>query len=161
MDLLLHWSVGFILGSAILLPFIFGRWIYDYDSQSWTQVCWGPVVNSITARKLKIKISEVASKEIYPITSSRFIIYHSIIANVCGILALVPDIGFLWGNSSFDRGIISNIFFFHATIDKLPADFAESISIYIFIATIIFWLIIVALAVNAQIDKDCRENFVY
>jgi hypothetical protein len=119
------------------------------------------VLDKVTARRLNIKISEVASKELYPITTSRFIFYHTIIANLCGILALLPDIGILWGNSTTDHGMIANIFFFHATIDNLPTPLITGLSIYIFTATILFWLIVIAIAVNTQIDKDCRENFVY
>ena len=161
MDILLHWSVGFILGTLIILPFILGRWIYDYDNHTWVQVCWGPVVDNTTACKLKIKESELATRELYPLTSSRFIYYHLIIANICGILALMPDLPQLWGNSGLDHGLWADFFFFHGTIDKLPVGFADTISGYVLIATMLIWFIVVSIAVNAQNDNDVRESAVY
>ena len=161
MDILLHWSVGFILGTFIVMPFILGRWIYDYETYSWVQVKWGPVTDSSTARKLNMQCSELATKELHPITSSRFIIYHLIIANVCGVVALVPDLGQLLFGSSADHSIFANVFFFHTTIDSLSVSNAESLSGLAFIAAILVWIIVVSIAVHTQNDKDCRESAVY
>lgn len=161
MDFLFHWSVGFIAGSIIVIPFILGRWIYDYDNQTWIQVRWGPVINEKMARHLKLECTELASKELYPITSSRFIIYHSIVANLCGIIAIVPDIGILWGKYSLDHTIWADLFFFHATIDNLPNTVVMEYSSLIFIIALLIWVLVVAIAINAQIDKEYMENFVY
>lgn len=161
MDIILHWSVGFILGTLIVLPFILGRWIYDYDTHRWTQVCWGPVVDSETARQLNIKGGELATPELHPLTSSRFVLYHIIIANLCGILALVPDLSTFWGGSNLDHGLMADIFFFHATIDKLSPSTAESITGYVFISALLVWLLVVSIAMYAQNDKDCKESVVY
>lgn len=161
MDILLHWSVGFILGTLIVLPFIFGRWIYDYENHTWVQVCWGPVVDTSTARQLNIKDSELATPELHPITTSRFLFYHLLIANFCGFIALAPDLGQLWNAGSMDHGLWADFFFFHASIDSLSASTASTISGYAFIAAILVWLIVISLAMNAQNDNDCRESAVY
>jgi hypothetical protein len=116
------------------------------------------VVNKKLARRIKTKTTELASKELYPITSSRFIIYHAIIANLCALLALLPDIGILWGDSGLDHGLWANIFFFHTTIDNLPGNLVSTYTIYVFINVLILWVLIVSIAINAQIDKDCKEN---
>jgi len=160
LDFILHWSVGFVMGTLIVLPYIFGKWTYDYDNQSWTQICWGPIVNKTTAKKMNMKHRDIATFELKPITSSRFIFYHLIIANVCGIISLAPDLEQLWGGNGLDHSWWSNIFFFHATIDNLSSNIVESITIYMFITVILIWLIVISIAVNAQNDKDSsRENY--
>lgn len=153
--------MGFILGTLIVLPFITGRWVYDYDTHKWVPVRWGPVVDPRSARRLGIKNSEVATPELYPLTSSRFVIYHLIIANVCGIVALLPDLGQLWGITNGDHGLIADLFFFHATLDKLPLGTSQAITPYMFIMALLVWLIVVSVAVGVQNDKECRESAVY
>jgi hypothetical protein len=161
LDFLLHWSVGFILGTLIALPFITGRWIYDYDAHKWVQVRWGPVVDKITARRLGISSAELATPELYPLTSSRFIIYHLIIANACAVLALVPDLGIFTGNGNGDHGLWADLFFFHATIDKLPASTGAAMGPYLFIIALLVWLIVVTIAMGMQNDSECKESVVY
>ncbi len=160
-DFLLHWSVGFILGTLIVLPFIYSRWIYDYDAHKWIQVRWGPVPQKGSARQLNTTTTEQATKELYPLTSSRFILYHLIVANLCGVLALLPDVDQIWGGNGMDHAIWANIFFFHTSIDTLSAGTVDAVIGYAFIAALMVWLIVVSIAVNAQIDRKCVENTLY
>ena len=161
MDFLLHWSVGFLLGTLIALPFITGRWIYDYDSHKWISVCWGPVIDRSTAAKYGIGGAELATPELHPLTSSRFIKYHLIIANTCAVLALAPDFPQLFGANGTDHGIWAEVFFFHATIDKLPVTTGELWGLYLFIVSILVWVIVVTIAVQIQHDTDVKESAVY
>jgi len=161
LDFLLHWSVGFLLGTLIALPFITGRWVYDYDAHKWVQVRWGPVMDSATARRFGIKSSEVATPELYPLTSSKFIIYHLLLANLCAIVALVPDVGQLFGNNSTDHGLWANIFFFHASIDQLPASTSAAITPYVFVIAMLVWLIVVTVALGVQSDSTVKESVPY
>ncbi len=161
LDFLLHWSVGFILGTLILLPFITCRWIYDYDTHKWIQVRWGPVVDKQTAHRLGIASGELATSELYPLTSSRFVLYHLITANVCAVIALLPDLGQLVGNNGTDHGLIADLCFFHATIDKLPAGTGVAIAPYMFIIAMLVWLIVITIALGAQSDSECKESAVY
>ncbi len=153
--------MGFILGTLIALPFITGRWVYNYDEHKWVQVKWGPVVDATTAENYGVSGCELATPELYPLTSSRFIKYHLIIANLCAILALVPDIPQVMGANGADHGLWADIFFFHATIDKLPASTTTAVSPYMFIVALLVWLIVWTIAINAQSDSECKESVVY
>jgi hypothetical protein len=159
--MLLHWSVGFILGTLILLPFITGRWIYDYNEHKWIPVRWGPVVDAETSQRFGIGHAELATPELYPLTSSRFIVYHMLFATVCGFIALVPDLGSLIGNPAADHGLWADFFFFHASLDSLPLTTSEMITPYIFIVALLVWLIVATIASGAQSDSDCKESVVY
>ena len=161
LDFLIHWSVGFLLGTLIALPFIADRWIYDYNAHKWVPVRWGSVVNKTTARKLGLKSGELATPELHPLTSSRFILYHLIIANVCAVMALVPDIPQLFGVNGTDHGLWADIFFFHASIDKLPMSTGETLGPYLFIVALLVWTIVWTVALNFQSDSDCKESAVY
>jgi hypothetical protein len=158
MDFLLHWSIGFILGTLIALPFITGRWIYDYDAHKWIPVRWGPVVDSTTARRHGITGSEIATPELYPLTSSRFVIYHLILANVCGFLALAPDLPQLAGMNGTDHGLLADMFFFHASIDKLAPATSAVILPYVFGIAILVWVIVISVAVGIQSDSKVKES---
>ena len=158
MDFLLHWSVGFILGTLIVIPFIFGRWIYDYNTHTWVRVRWGPVSGKGTTQHLTKLQTESATKELYPLTSSRFILYHLIVANVCGFLSLAPDLEQIWGANGGDHALWANFFFFHASIDKLDASTVDVMTGYAFITAILVWMMVIGIATNAQIDRDGREN---
>ena len=157
----MHWSVGFILGTLIILPFITGRWIYDYDTHKWIPVRWGPVVDKSTAAQFRISSAELATPELYPLTSSRFIIYHLILANLCGIFALMPDMLEITGLTASDHGLWADFFFFHASIDKLPASTSQALIPYVFIIAILVWLIVVTIAVGVQSDSKVKESVVY
>jgi len=80
---------------------------------------------------------------------------------MCGILALVPDLAQLIFGNGADHGLWADIFFFHATIDKLSPETVNAVAGYVFLIALLVWLIVVSLALNAQTDRECKESIIY
>jgi len=161
MDPIGHWAFGFICGTLIILPFIKDRSIYDYDSQKWVSVKWRKVTrgaNKWFIFKRKPKPVRITN-ELHLITRSRFIIYHLIFANLCGIIAYLPDIGQLWGDSTTDHHWWADAFFFHRTFDNMSFGTINTISFEIFlvVCAIILWFAVIIYAWSIQYDNKSIE----
>ncbi len=162
MDPIGHWALGFILGTFIILPYIRDRSIYDYGSQKWISVKWRKVTrvtNKWFIFKRKPKPVRITN-ELHLITRSRFVIYHLVFANLCGMIAWLPDIGQLWGDSTTDHAWWADAFFFHKTIDTISFGTINTISFEIFFAicAILLWLSVITYAWFIQYDKKPIEN---
>ena len=122
MDPIGHWALGFILGTLIILPFIRERCVFDYSAQKWVAVKWQEIQKEtdkwVVTKNKKSDDAEIITYELHPITRSRFTFYHFIFASLCGFIALIPDIGQLWGDAHTDHQWWSDIFFFHRFFDR-------------------------------------------
>lgn len=118
-------------------------------------------MSASTAHRMGITSAELATPELYPLTTSRFVIYHLILANLCGVLALMPDLFELTGITATDHGLWADFFFFHASIDKLPVTTSLALVPYVFIMAILVWFIVVTIALGAQSDSTVKESAVY
>ncbi len=159
-----HWALGVICGTIILLPFIKERYIYNYKTQKWISVKRTRIQKRLNkwvrARGKNNKEAEIISHELHPITTSRFMFYHFILANLCGFLALLPDIGRLWGDHQTDHQWWADIFFFHKIFDTIYLGTPNPISFATFItgAAIGLWIIVLTISWHVQYDKKPLES---
>ncbi len=164
MDPIGHWALGFICGTLIILPFIKDRCIYDYANQKWVSVKWEALRKDtnkwLISRGKRKQEAEIVSYELHPLTSSRFIIYHFLIANLCGLIALLPDIGQLWGDPHTDHQLWADAFFFHRFFDSTYLGTPNPISFELFLvgAAISVWIMAISVAWYIQYDKKPVES---
>ena len=159
-----HWALGFICGTIIILPFIKERYIYNYETHKWISVKWTQVHKRskkwVRSRGKKKEELDILTNELHPITTSRFMFYHFLFANLCGFFALLPDIGQLWGDHHTDHQWWADIFFFHNIFDTIYLGTPNPISFSTFIAgaAIATWIIVITLAWYLQYDNKPLES---
>lgn len=168
-----HFAVGLMCGIIIMIPFLKDRSLYDYDRQRWVSIEWMPVIKpDMSTGDKKIFTMErtedsVVTYELNPLTRSKFMMWTPFIAIICGILALLPDISHLWGDSAMDKSRYADLFFFHYTIDMYFGMHGFTVGkslmfeLPLMFTTLSIMLCLMALAQDFQYNRNNYENCVF
>ena len=168
-----HFAVGMLCGVIIMLPFLRDRSLYDYDKQRWVSIEWIPIprnerrFNYNDVAPVNSTDENIVTYELNPLTKSKYMAWTPLVAVICGIMALMPDISHLWGDPSLDRSRFADLFFFHYTIDAYWAahgfTMAKSLTVELplLFITAATMLCLMAIAQDFQYNRKNLENCVY
>jgi hypothetical protein len=78
--------------------------------------------------------------------------YDLVILPLFGFIALLPDIGALWGDMTMDNAPVFNLFFFHSLIDSITNE--ENV----FLSAVIIAIDIVLLGIYINIKNSDKKN---
>jgi len=146
-----HWAVGFILGTLILLPFLFDRMVYNYDLQKWESVSIRKPPRGI---KSTVTQRNHVNQDLIPVTRSRFLRIYPPFATTCGILSMLPDLGALYGDNKMDNGGWSDLFFYHRWIDFYSHSHEISLEPLLFAFAILLGMTVMLIAWKVQIRYE-------
>jgi hypothetical protein len=167
-----HFAIGLLCGTLIMLPFLRDRSLFDYERQRWVSIEWMPYIRSShTPEGTKLfstdnNTEDSVTNELNPITKSKFMLLAPIVALICGVLALLPDISHLWGVSSLDKSRVADVFFFHYTLDSFfvsngfPVMEGLVIEASLIFSTAGLMLCLLAISQNNQYNRNNFENCV-
>jgi len=117
MDFIGHFTMGFLIGTLLMTPFLRERVTYDEAEGRFVGIAFA-ALPEVQGRLRPHRGLTPLSQDYIPLSNNRFVQFATVVAVLCGLIAAGPDIGQLYGDSTTDESIIAETMFFHSAIDR-------------------------------------------